>query len=181
MSYLGIGEHLWRAEFLRNQLEKTYCSHRQGLFSLALSITCCRHRAEDAVQTAFERMCCSGVNPSGSLVNYVFAAVRNAAFDVIRADRRALKVRESLFDGGVPVARQSQMPADELVTQERDQILRVAVQELDDDDREVVVLKVFAGLTFDAIAEVLKQPSKTVATRYRRALLKLEDRLRGKL
>lgn len=111
----------------------------------------------------------------------VFAAVRNAAFDVMRAELRAFTVRESLFDGRLADAMQSQMPAHELLTQERDQLLRAAVEGLDNEDREVVVLKVFADLTFDAIAEVLERPAKTVATRYRRALLKLEDRLRGQL
>jgi RNA polymerase sigma factor (sigma-70 family) len=52
---------------------------------------------------------------------------------------------------------------------------------LDEAEREVVVLKTFAGLTFAAIGEVLEQSEKTVATRYRRALLKLEEKLRGQL
>jgi RNA polymerase sigma-70 factor (ECF subfamily) len=75
----------------------------------------------------------------------------------------------------------SESPADDVLTAERDQILRTAVNELDESDREVVVLKIFAGLTFDAVAEILDQPAKTVATRYRRSLMKLEERLRGQL
>lgn len=67
------------------------------------------------------------------------------------------------------------------LTAERDQILRSAVDDLDEAERAVVVLKTFAGLTFAAIGEVLEQSEKTVATRYRRALLKLEEKLRGQL
>lgn len=68
-----------------------------------------------------------------------------------------------------------------MLTAERDQILRIAVHDLDDADREVIVMKIFAGLTFDAVGEILYQSAKTVATRYRRALMKLEERLRGQL
>lgn len=165
---------------MQNELEKTYCSHRQGLFSLALSITGCRQLAEDAIHSAFERLCRSNASPDGDIVNYVFASVRNASRDAIRSSRRATEVRETIFNGYVP-PETSANPADDLLTAERDQILRSAVNNLDEAEREVVILKAFAGLTFDAVAEVLDQSAKTVATRYRRALMKLEEKLKGQI
>ena len=170
-----------RTSVLRDQLENVYRTHRQGLFSLALSITGCSQLAEDAVHSAFERLCRITQAPSGDPAGYVFAAVRNAARDLLRSDRRGRKSRENIFNGFVPDVRSADMPPDDLLTAERDGILRRAVEELDDAEREIVVLKAFAGLTFDAAAEVLEQPAKTVATRYRRALLKLEEKLRGRL
>ena len=166
---------------MRDQLEKTYCSHRQGLFSLALSITGCRQLAEDAIQSAFERLCRLGAAPKGDVVGYVFASVRNASRDVMRSKRRVADVRESIFNGYVRSEESWSGPAENFLTEERDQILRAAIDDLDEADREVVVMKTFAGLTFDAIGEVLEQPTKTVATRYRRALTKLEEKLRGQL
>ena len=166
---------------MRDQLEKTYCSHRQGLFSLALSITGCRQLAEDAIQSAFERLCRSDAVPGDDLAGYVFASVRNASRDVVRARRRVDGIRESIFNGAVRSEDSWTGPAEDYLTAERDQILRTAVDGLDEADREVVVLKTFAGLTFEAIGDVLKQPAKTVATRYRRALTKLEEKLRGQL
>ncbi|MEZ6061958.1 MAG: sigma-70 family RNA polymerase sigma factor [Planctomycetaceae bacterium] len=162
-------------------LEQIYSSHRQGLFSLALSITGCRQQAEDAIHSAFERLCRSTASPNGEPVNYVFAAVRNAARDAVQADRRVSKLRESIFNSHFDCPAAETAPADGLLTEERDQILRSAVENLDDDDREVVVLKVFAELTFDAIGAILNQPAKTLASRYRRALKKLEEQLRGQL
>jgi RNA polymerase sigma-70 factor, ECF subfamily len=166
---------------VRDQLEKTYSSQRQGLFSLALSITGCRQLAEDAVHTAFERLCRLDTAPQGDFSNYVFASVRNAARDSRRSETRASWARQSVFNGLAVSLPDSESPADDVLTAERDQILRTAVNELDESDREVVVLKIFAGLTFDAVAEILDQPAKTVATRYRRSLMKLEERLRGQL
>ncbi len=45
-----------------------------------------------------------------------------------------------------------------------------ALARLDREDRELVQLKIYAGLTFREIAEVTGRPQATVATRYRRAL-----------
>ena len=52
-----------------------------------------------------------------------------------------------------------------------------AIEALAEDQREVVVLRVYAELTFAQIGEVLGQPLATVAARYRRSL----ERLRGQL
>ena len=41
-----------------------------------------------------------------------------------------------------------------------------------------LLMKIFANLTFDEIGQVMGTPSATVATRYRRALVKLEEHLR---
>jgi len=59
--------------------------------------------------------------------------------------------------------------------------LRNAIEALADDDREIVVLKAFSHLAFDEIAEVVDRPMATVATRYRRALSILEQKLKADL
>jgi len=50
-----------------------------------------------------------------------------------------------------------------------------ALSQLDDDDRELVELKIYGGLTFREIAEVVELPPATVATRYRRAMLRMRE------
>lgn len=133
------------------------------------------------MHTAFERLCTTQPAVNGDWKPYVFAAVRNAAIDLRRVGQRGKHIQESIFNGYAPLPGVSSSPPDELLTAERDQILRHAVAALKDDDREIVVLKAFAELTFGDIAEVMDMPAKTIATRYRRALTTLEQRLRGQL
>ncbi len=45
-----------------------------------------------------------------------------------------------------------------------------ALEKLGGEDREIVELKIYAGLTFEEITKVTGAPAATVATRYRRAL-----------
>ena len=50
------------------------------------------------------------------------------------------------------------------------EVVAAALGRLTVEDRELVELKVFAGLTFREIADVTGLPQGTVATRYRRAI-----------
>ena len=59
--------------------------------------------------------------------------------------------------------------------------LKAALERLEESTRQIVLLKIFAELTFEEIGEVLTVPAATAATRYRRALIKLEEQLRSNL
>jgi RNA polymerase sigma-70 factor (ECF subfamily) len=153
---------------VRQHLEQLYRDHRQGLFTLALSIAKCPARAEDAVQEAFARLWGSDGRPSDP-VPYVYAAVRHAAIDQTRRAAAAARAETaSIFNGVHPD------PANDAIAAERVRRLREAVDALPDDERQAVVLRIYAGLTFEQAAETLGEPLPTVASRYRRALERLE-------
>jgi RNA polymerase sigma-70 factor (ECF subfamily) len=162
---------------LRAELEQVYRQHRQALFSLALTITGCAGLAEDSVHEAFVRLCGRPELPSGGLAAYVFAAVRNAAVDCCRRTKRERTLAETLFADAARVGG----PVTDAVTRDRAELLRREIDLLDDGAREIIVMKIFGELTFDEIGSVLNAPAATVATRYRRALMTLEDRLRREL
>ena len=149
---------------MQQQLERIYREHRQGLFTLALSITRCPELAEDAVQEAFARLWRSAVMPEGDVVSYVFASVRNAALDQTRSRRTPGRPPTSIYDVD-PVT-----PDSVAIDAERRQCVRRAVDALPTRQREAVVMRLYAGLTFRQIAEILGEPLQTVASRYRRAL-----------
>lgn len=149
-----------------------YETHRQGLFTLALAITRCPALAEDAIQEAFLRLWRTGARPDGDPVPYVFAAVRNAAVDQVRKSAAAGRpVPESIFGG------EARDPSVSAATAEEHRAVREAVDALPDAQREVVVMKTYGGLTFEQIAQTTGEPLQTVASRYRRALERLGQRL----
>jgi RNA polymerase sigma-70 factor (ECF subfamily) len=136
------------------------------------------------VHDAFARVCRSpGVLlAAGDPVAYVFAAVRNAAVDQVRrpriaghADRSPGGTRPpvpvSIFNGHV------ERPDALALGAERERSVAAAVEALAADQKEVVLLRVYAGLTFAQIAQVIDAPLPTVATRYRRALERHKRRL----
>lgn len=156
---------------MAENLEQLYARHRQGLFTAALSITRCAARAEDAVHDAFVRMCrVSAGDAKGDPVAYAYAAVRNAAIDQQRRVKSQAKA-ESVFDGHHERAEQGAIEA------ERQDVIASAIEALPDEQREAVVLRVYAQLSFAQIAQVVDAPLQTVATRYRRGLERLRERL----
>ena len=153
-------------------LEVLYQRHRQGLFSLALSITRCAESAEDAVQEAFTRLCRPTIRPCGDAAAFVYAAVRNAALDNRRRQGSALRIAAGLFNG-------SNSSGQEIVAdQERDERIRKSVEGLPEELQDAVLLRVFSGLTFEQMAQALDVPLSTAASRYHRAMEVLAVELR---
>jgi RNA polymerase sigma factor (sigma-70 family) len=128
-----------------------------------------REAASDVLQSAFLRAVKSrrrfwGVeNP----VAYMFQVARNEA---LRAAKKQRVIRSALSAAELFAA------AGEIESDQEDaEVVAVALSRLDADDREIIELKIFAGLAFREIADVVGMPQSTVATRYRRAL----ESLRG--
>jgi len=125
--------------------------------------------AEDVVQEAFVKMIRKGVQPEDPTA-YLFAAVRHAALDHRRsAARRRARERTAMqhrpWFEGMPTA-----------GEERES-LQVALLALPESQREVVVMKIWGELTFEAIGRVLSVSSNTVASRYRYAIKALRKTL----
>lgn len=98
----------------------------------------------------------------------VFATIRRRAIDLARrTDRRERRELEAgWFDSG-----STEAPLDTELEQ--------AVRALPSIYREVMVLKVWSGLTFQETAETLGIPLNTAASRYRYALDHLRTALKG--
>lgn len=159
---------------MRSKLEGIYRRHRQGLFTVALSITRCPALAEDAIHEAFARMWKSQHHPSGDGLAYVFSAVRNAAVDQVRRQSAAERAGQaaSIYDDAP-----SDDPAEMSADAERDRLLRQSLEGLPLEQREAVVLRVYAGLKFEQMADVTGESLSTVASRYRRAMETLRGRV----
>jgi len=155
-------------------LSEIYTKHKQGLFSLAISVTRNSAEAEDAVQDAFMKLAKKNVTPKGDPVSYVFATVRNAALDRLRKRKRVVDVPEFVFD---EERSNEPKPGMELQEQERNFIIRKEIEKLDEPQREVIVMKLFSGLTFEQISEILNEPLSTVSSRYARTLKSLKYRM----
>ena len=141
---------------------------------MALSVTRNRAEAEDAVQDAFMKLTKKEITPKGDPVSYVFATVKNASLDRIRKRKRVVDVPEFVFDDE---RSREPKPGVDLQEQERNFIIRKEIEKLDEPQREVIMLKLFAGLTFEQISEIRNEPLSTVSSRYARTLKSLKYRM----
>ena len=58
---------------------------------------------------------------------------------------------------------------------------RQLLAHLDEASKEIVQLKIFSGLTFKEVAQIVAMPEQTAATKYRRAIEKLKQLAQGEI
>jgi RNA polymerase sigma-70 factor (ECF subfamily) len=130
--------------------------------------------AEDVVQDAFVRFWRSGRARAEDARAYLFAAVKHSALDHRRGRARRAR-REDAAHAVRPQAEASF--ASDLERDEWRERVEAAMAGLPGPQREVLVMKVWGGLTFPQIAAVVGAGPNTVASRYRYALAALRARL----
>jgi len=126
--------------------------------------------AEDIVQEAFVRFW----RKQHSIQNraLLFATVRSISLDTLRRDaRRARREADAVAD-----AEQCATPQFNFAS-ESQQGLALAIDHLPEEQREVLVMKIWNELTFAEIADVLGISQNTAASRYRYALAALKKNL----
>ena len=84
-------------------------------------------------------------------------------------------------DGSIDPADAAPSAEDRVATKEHVRLLRRAVRALDDDSREVIVLREFQDLSYEEIAEVVGVPVGTVRSRLFRAREELRARMTGEV
>ena len=145
-------------------VEALYADLGPALLAYARSIIGDRAEAEDALQQVFMKLLAADVALPREPRPYLFRAVRNVCLN-----RRRSRVRE--------VSRQEPptfTSANGLQELARD--LEEALRKLPDEQREVVLLRVWGEMTLDEAAQVLDISINTASSRYRYALGKLRLR-----
>jgi RNA polymerase sigma factor (sigma-70 family) len=131
--------------------------------SLALYAAQWTTAADDCVQEALVALAAQQPLPDQP-VAWLYAVVRRRAMNQARSDRRRYANEQQAWQHRLQSrTRLSESPE-----------LLDAVAQLPDELRELVVLKIWGGLTFDEAAEVLGAGASTLHRRYHEAL----DRLR---
>jgi RNA polymerase sigma-70 factor, ECF subfamily len=126
--------------------------------------------AEDALQNGFVKFWKTRERARDELA-WLYTCVRSAAMDLGRGNRRriarerkATVAQETTFDSSADRA-------------EREAMIESALRQLLGDQREVLAMKIWGGLTFAQIAAALNIPLNTAASRYRYAIGRLSQDL----
>ena len=136
-------------------LGQLYRRTRTAVYGLALSILRHGHDAEDVTQDTFVR-----------------------AWE--KAELALMKLRERARTQDLPPEDWESFAIDSHdVTTEDRTVLAAALSTLSDQERQIIMLHVTAGLKHREIAQLLELPLSTVLSKYRRALSKLKQKLEG--
>lgn len=166
--------------------EQLYDRYKSLVYAVCLRVLQNHMDAEEALIETFWQLWdrASKYDESqGSVRGYLFMLARSRALDRRRARNAGVntsRIEEVQKYGGGPEARADVegSPVNGTLHAERSRRTREAMETLTEEQREVIELAFFDGLSHSQIAEALSQPLGTVKTRIRQGLIRMRDALR---
>ncbi len=179
IQYRDTGRRDLFAELVHRYESELYCYLRRYLGSV--------EAAEDAFQAVFlhVHLKCDQFDSQRRVRPWLYAIATNQAIDAQRCNRRYRAVsldrpgrlRETEEVRGLAELMVSDEvdPSQQVADDERDELLRRAMDELSEQMRSVVQLVYYQGLLYREAAEVLSIPVGTVRSRLHTAIAKLTE------
>ncbi len=162
------------AEQILTELERIVVERQDWLFRFAYMRIGIREDAEDVVQesllSVFRRL--REQTGIGNVEQYVIRAVSNACTDYFR--RKPMQV--------VTLDKAGQVSVGEADSQIHEEFVRISrlLDTLPEEQSEIVRLKCYDDLTFKQIAELQGIPEATAKSRYRYAIMHIQQRIKKK-
>jgi RNA polymerase sigma-70 factor, ECF subfamily len=158
------------------EIERLYDEHAQLLFAFLLNFTRDEGDTRDLLQEIFIKLArepklLDGIREERA---FLIRLAHNAAIDLIRRRGTRERTKENFAAERISIFAPVNDPDENFFREE----LAIALGELPEEQRAVVHLKLWEGLTFGEIATVLEISPNTAASRYRYGLDKLRGRLR---
>lgn len=148
-----------------------YEAARGAVYAAALGILRDHHAAQDLAQDAFVRIWESAprYRSEGCPMAWMLTITRNLARMALRQAGRQLTLTGEEW-AALPGSGQAGEDA---------LILRQALQTLDEEERQVILLHAVSGLKHREIAALMERPLSTILSKYQRGLKKLKNSLKG--
>lgn len=161
--------------------EELYDLYAKLVYSLIASIVKKQEEAEDVLQEVFVQVWERAISfrgTRGNVYSWLVALARNRAIDRIRSkDYRKQNLTETELDPDSMTLTGEAGPLDALVARERATLVKQALQQIPQEQRQVIEIAYFGGYSQSEIAEQLSIPLGTVKTRMRQGMKKLHTLL----
>lgn len=157
--------------------------YREPIYLMLLRMTHNPADADDLTMEAFGKAFCqlSSYTPQNTFATWLFAIASNHGIDFIRRQHMRLvplntmSVTDDNETYEYPFPSDDPTPEEELITRQRDTIVRQLVDRLAPRYRRIVAMRYFDELSYDEIARRLNLPLGTVKIQLRRARLLLSE------
>lgn len=162
----------------RDSFEEFHRRHAGLLYSTAFKILNNADDAEDVTQEAmfliWEKSPMYDIT-RGKPLSWAVTMARNKAIDRLRSIQRRLRLNEDAGREIEPLLKPSnRRPSDHVDSGEKHLIVRSAVMKLNEEQRQVIEMAYFGGLTQQEISSRLNTPLGTIKARIRRGMMRLK-------
>jgi len=161
-------------------LPRIYAKYKDDLMTLATALLYDRSAAEDVVQDVFVRFIrsCGQLRLTQTLKGYLTTCVVN---DVRNKNKAGQRHQILPLEQRTPAASDSNKPDVSAIFGEQSERLVSALRRLPYEQRKVLLLRLYSGLKFKAIAELEGQSINTIQGQYRYGLGKLRSLLNSEV
>jgi RNA polymerase sigma-70 factor (ECF subfamily) len=161
-------------------LQSIYDRHKEDLMTLAVALLFDKALAEDVIHDVFARLLSRHcpISIRTSLKGYLMSAVANRARNMNRTGSKRVSVT---LDETLGCQGHVDLPERSLIRTEEQVQLVQALKQLPYKQREVILLRHFGRMKFQAIANCRDVSMSTVHGQYRYGMEKLRSLLRGDL
>ena len=156
-----------------------YERHKRPLYLYLYSRLGCEDGARDVLQDLFARVCRSveRILLAENIGAYLHATARNLANDTLRkSSERRNTLEKYSASAGLLVPKETDDPTTS--QEEADRLARL-IMGLPEEDREIVILHVYSGLSFREIGDIAGRSHNTVYSRYLEAMDRLKAGFEG--
>jgi RNA polymerase sigma-70 factor (ECF subfamily) len=165
-----------------NALEELYNQYNGLLFGLIISIVKKKEEAEDILQEVFMNIWQKAHTfdeERGNVYGWLVTMTRNKAIDRTRSKdyKTQEKASVNLDDPAFSLKGDKFDPLETTIYSDRAKMVKKALAEIPEAQREVLKIAYYRGMTQSEIADHLNIPLGTVKTRTRQGMLKLRDLL----
>lgn len=149
------------------------------LFSTIYKVLNNQAEAEDVLQEVFLQIWDKASlfdSSRGKPLTWALTMARNKAIDRLRSAQRRYRLKDEVGkenQGQENITEQDSV--DEVYAKEKSALVRDAVMQLSQEQRQAIELAFFSGLTQAEIADELNEPLGTVKARIRRGMIKLRQ------
>ncbi|MEI6478993.1 MAG: sigma-70 family RNA polymerase sigma factor [bacterium] len=179
-----------------NELVKDYLEGKEGsfetivkrytrpLYSFVWRLCGNKESSEDIVQETFLKVWknIEKFDRERNFKVWIYAIARNSTFDFLRKKKLIMFSEmdnideDSSFEENI--ADTSPIADKIFEDKETSEMINQIINALPEKYKEVVILRHETGMTFEDISSTLKEPMNTVKSRYRRAVIKMQESLK---
>jgi RNA polymerase sigma factor (sigma-70 family) len=166
-------------EFLINR-------HRKKVYTYILLLVKDQHLAEDIFQDTFIKVIKSlqegRYKDNGRFLSWVLRIAHNLVIDHFRKEKQLNTISNDNYETDILNSRKlaDRNIEDHLITDQITKDVRRLIQELPDDQKEVIILRHYCGLSFKEIADHTNVSINTALGRMRYALINLRRLIKEK-
>jgi RNA polymerase sigma factor (sigma-70 family) len=163
----------------QDALSALYDRYARIIYTLAYRVLGSAEESEEVVLDVFNQVWRSAANYNsckGKVDTWLFMITRSRALDRLRSLSRAAKVTAACEETAIATAQINSPEEEALILERRDRVTD-ALKQLPAEQREVIELSYYKGLTHVQIAATTGKSLGTVKTRIRLGLSKLRDSL----